>query len=585
MSTLKSLQAATCLADLAVILGYRAKALSYIVYVLPEAQKYTKFNLPKKSGGVREINAPTEPLKILQRRLANVLYACRDHIDAEGGRQPLSHGFRRHYSIITNARQHHRRRYVLNVDIQDFFPSFNFGRVRGFFIKNRDFALNEKVATIIAQIACHENMLPQGSPCSPIIADMLAHLLDVRLAGLARQNRVTYSRYADDLTFSTNQKEFPAALAERDGAADTNWVLGDSLTSTIKSTGFVINGDKTRMQCKAGRQLVTGLTVNAKVNIRPEYYRLARAMCHSLFERGEYYLPTTIISTKPRTNGALPTPEAISGLGPIEGILSHIHHVKNIIDGRDKLEKKKHTTAVRKLYAKLLFYRYFIALKRPLIVCEGRTDNVYLKYAIRKLTALQPKLGAWNGTVFNSTVSFLSYINQAHKLLELDGGTGDLKFFLLRYKRTFESFKHRPLTYPAIVLIDNDKGANEIVNVVRETFKVSIEVKSPQKFYHLSHNLYLVKTPEGADSSRMSCIEDFFDPSLLATELDGKKFNPAKIHAAEGEYGKTVFADKVVRPNADKIDFTNFAPLLERIVAVIDDYDKARLGSKTRTSN
>ena len=318
-----------------------------------------------------------------------------------------------------------------------------------------------------------------------------------------------------------------------------------------------------------------GLTVNAKVNIRPEYYRLARAMCHSLFERGEYYLPTAITS-QPSTNGAPPTPEAISGLGPIEGILSHIHHVKNTIDGRDELEKKKHATATaaRKLYARLLFYRYFIVLKRPLIVCEGRTDNIYLKYAIRKLTAFQPKLGASNGTVFNNAVSFFSYINQAHNLLELGGGTGDLKFFLLRYARTVESFKHRPLKYPAIVVIDNDKGANEIVGVVRENFKISIDVKSSQQFYHLSHNLYLVKTPEGTGPSRMSCIEDFFDPSLRATVLDGKKFNPAKLHAADGEYGKTVFAEKVVRPNADKIDFTNFAPLLERIVAVIDHYNK-----------
>ena len=79
----------------------------------------------------------------------------------------MSHGFRRHYSIITNARRHKRRRYVLNLDLQDFFPSFSFGRVRGFFIHNNSFKLNEKVATIIAQIACHENVLPQGSPCSP----------------------------------------------------------------------------------------------------------------------------------------------------------------------------------------------------------------------------------------------------------------------------------------------------------------------------------------------------------------------------------------------------------------------------------
>ena len=84
-------------------------------------------------------------------------------------------------------------------------------------------------------------------------------------------------------------------------------------------------------------------------------------------------------------------------------------------------------------------------------------------------------------------------------------------------------------------------------------------------------NLYLVKTPEQGKNG-MSCIEDFFDPSLLSAEINGKKFNPEKDHGADGEYGKAVFADKVIRPNADKIDFSNFAPLLERVAAVIDHY-------------
>ena len=85
--------------------------------------------------------------------------------------------------------------------------------MRGFFIHNNAFKLNDKVATIIAQIACFENMLPQGSPCSPIIADMIAHLLDVRLAQLAKVHQLTYSRYADDLTFSTSRRDFPASVA------------------------------------------------------------------------------------------------------------------------------------------------------------------------------------------------------------------------------------------------------------------------------------------------------------------------------------------------------------------------------------
>lgn len=131
MSILKKLKDASSLADLAAILGYWPSTLAYIVYRIPPDKKYTKFTIPKSGGGTREICAPIEPLKTLQRHLANVLYACTQEIDSESGRRLLSHGFRRKLSIVTNARRHKRRRYVLNLDLQDFFTTFNFGRVRG----------------------------------------------------------------------------------------------------------------------------------------------------------------------------------------------------------------------------------------------------------------------------------------------------------------------------------------------------------------------------------------------------------------------------------------------------------------------
>src|SRR5690606_10472469 len=141
-------------------------------------------------------------------------------------RRSLAHGFERRRSIVTNASLHKRRRYVLNLDLEDFFPSFNFGRIRGFFIKDKHFGLDEKVATVLAQIACHDNELPQGSPCSPIISNLVAHLLDVRLARMAKRYKCTYSRYADDRTFSTNQREFPSQLAVPLPNA-SQWQLGN----------------------------------------------------------------------------------------------------------------------------------------------------------------------------------------------------------------------------------------------------------------------------------------------------------------------------------------------------------------------
>lgn len=573
LSILSKLKDASSLEDLAAILGYKASGLAYVVYKVPASKKYRKFVIPKSGGGERGISAPIEPLKTLQRHLANVLYACRAENESDSYRRPLSHGFRKNLSIVTNARRHKRRRYVLNLDLQDFFPTFNFGRVRGFFIHNNGFKLNDKVATIIAQIACFENVLPQGSPCSPIIADLIAHILDVRLAQLAKRNQLTYSRYADDLTFSTSQRAFPPSIAAPVTTGSRAWAIGNDLTRAIQRAGFVINPAKTRMQFRMSRQLVTGLTVNAKVNIRPEYYRWARAMCHTLFETGAYHRPVGSIPAESQPAGEDPRAEPISSLGPIEGILSHIHYVKDLIDDRNEREKRKCATAARKLYARFLKYRYFVRLEHPLIVCEGKTDSIYLKHAIRRLTAFHPKLGSWKGTTFTSTVAFFNYHNQAHEILELNGGVGDLRYFFIksRYKRDIDSFGHRPLKHPVIVLVDNDHGAKSIFSICKRDYGITIDLKSSEPFFHVTDNLYLVKTPKkGADEE--TCIEDFFDPSLLRTDLKGKKYNPKKGHRAPGEYGKYALAESVVRPNAATIDFSGFAPLLDRMVAVIDHY-------------
>lgn len=568
LSVLANLRKAASLDDLALILGYTPKGLAYVVYKLPAGAKYIKFKIPKASGGEREISAPTEQLKTLQKHLANALYACRDEIEAGSKQRALSHGFRRGYSIITNARQHKRRRYVLNIDLKDFFQTLNFGRVRGFFIHNNAFKLNEKIATIIAQIACFENALPQGSPCSPIISDLLAHLLDVRLAQLAKKNRLTFSRYADDITFSTSQREFPVSLAKPSMLGHPLWEPGNDLTNAILTAGFTINPAKTRMQLKMSRQLVTGLTVNTKVNTRPEYYRLARAMCSSLFKTGSYHRAMGASTAGPET-----VHEVISELDPIKGILSHIHHVKDTIDGRDEQCKWERPTAFRQLYVRFLKYQYFVRLEQPLIVCEGKTDNIYLKCAIRRLTKFHPILGTWSDAKFHSAVNFFSYQNRSHKLLGIRGGAGDLRYFFIknRYKEDIHRFKHRPLKYPVIVLIDNDDGAKDIFAAIKKNFEIQINTETTDPFFHITDNLYLVKTPElGKNNS--SCIEDLFDPALLKFSLDGKKFNPKCDKETTAEFGKSLFAERVVRPNADTIDFSGFAALLDRIVKVIDHY-------------
>ena len=505
------------------------------------------------------------------------MYACREEIDKTSGLRSLSHGFRKGHSIVTNARPHHKRRYVLNLDLKDFFPTFNFGRVRGFFIKNRSFELHESVATLIAQIACHENELPQGSPCSPVIADLLTHLLDVRLAQLAKTERVTYTRYADDITFSTNQKEFPAVLASQDPIDGGKWDLGPDLVKRITDTGFAVNPDKTRMQCRGSRQVVTGLTVNAKVNVQAEYYRRTRAMCHALFGTGEYRIdPPLTLSTPspvpPVTAPSTPLPSKLTtkSLGPVSGRLAHIYYVKNEIDQRDEIEKRKAKTAFRKLYYRFLFYKNFAALEKPLILTEGKTDNVYLSLAVKHSPAFQPRLGFMAAKGFENTLRFFNHLNKTRAVLELDGGSGNFKFFVLRYKEIMASFGHKPQAHPVILLLDNDDGGKDLFATIKENYKVAISHSAADQFFHITDNLYVVKTPAVGKKIK-TCIEDMFDDAVLKKELGGKKFNPDKPDITK-EFGKHIFAEKIVRPDAAALNWKGFAPLLERIVSVLDDY-------------
>ena len=325
----------------------------------------------------------------MQEKVSDLLQDCLDEINKSRQRKDrIAHGFKRKRSIITNASQHRNRRHVFNVDLEDFFPSINFGRVRGYFIKDKNFLLDEDVATVIAQIACHDNSLPQGSPCSPVISNLIAHLLDMHLVRLASSVGCTYSRYADDLTFSTNKKDFPPEIAAPSKTDPHLWVPGSELQRLIARAGFKINAAKTHMQYRTSRQEVTGLVVNRKINVRHEYRHNVRAMVHSLFKKGTFEL-----------YGAVEK----AGVVTIEkrpGTLNELHGRLGFIDGIDLHNKKhaheqkepSHISSKELMYKQFLIYKDFYAAETPVIICEGGTDNVYLTHAIRSLAAQFPDL-------------------------------------------------------------------------------------------------------------------------------------------------------------------------------------------------
>lgn len=571
MSRLTGLKQARDLSDLAALLGFKPKAISYILYKQPQGSRYTTFEIAKRSGGQRIINAPCSRLKLLQQRLSDLLQDCLDEINGVHQRKDrAAHGFKRGRSILTNAQLHRHRRWVFNLDLEDFFPSINFGRVRGYFLKNRDFALQDRIATVIAQIACHENSLPQGSPCSPVISNLIANVLDMRLVKLAFENGCTYSRYADDLTFSTNKKSFPcsiAVLATTGAGQSHQWLPGNALKQVIERTGFRINSRKNHMMYRHSRQKVTGIVVNEKINVAWEYSHSVRAMVHKFVTTGQFEI---LKATKKEDKRIVF--EKLAG-SPNElhgrlGFIDSVEHVKNQREGSDKFSSREST------YRQFLFYTTFYAASAPVLICEGKTDNVYLTHAIRGLAKEFPILAETVSGKTRLKIRIYKYPKSSTaRLLGLkSGGSSTLCNFISAYPKVTAKFRGPGLTAPVIVIYDSDDGAKSIQNTIKQVSKVRPAGTEP--FVHIVKNLYAVATPIQPNKPQ-SRIEDFFDAQIRSTVIDGKTFSEQNDFDTDTCYGKIVFAHKVIAPNAATIDFTGFRPLLSNIVAAITHHKQS----------
>jgi 5S rRNA maturation endonuclease (ribonuclease M5)/predicted DNA binding protein len=595
MSSFERLKSATSRKDLAELLGYKPKRLAYILYIIKDEDKYTEFSIPKKNGGVRQIKAPIDQLKKLQRRLADLLNQCFDEINKKGKqKQSISHGFRKKHSIITNANKHKNKRHVFNIDLEDFFPSIHFGRIQGFFLKNEHFQLAPEVATTIAQIACHDKVLPQGSPCSPIISNLIGHLLDIRMVYLAKKAKCTYSRYADDLTFSTNKKEFPSKIAVKVEGNDNEWIPGKALEKEIEKVNFRINQNKVSMQNRTNRQLTTGLVVNEKVNIKIEYYKKARSMCHSLFETDTFYIQKTVSDESEKLEEVItssinesesaekttvePEPDKfVAGtINQLDGILSFIYHVKKEHYPKNFNKERNKPTAISVLYRQFLFYKHFFYLELPLIICEGKTDIILLRCALKQLIDKFPEFIEKDKNGYKFKVQFLNFSKNFKEVFSISEGTSGLASLIQSYQQYMMPFKGTGKKQPVIMLVDNDDGA--------ECIRRKLQDKDFTKpfIYHLE-NLYVVPIPL-TSSAKKAAIEDLFEKNVLEIVLDGKTFNRNEKIDQDKEYGKMPFAKKVVEANQEKIDFSGFEQVLNRFRSVIIDYNGKMAAAKKSAS-
>ena len=270
--------------ELAGLLGTSYGKIRYYYYSKPIPDYYKTFEISKKSGGVRVISAPHDQLKVLQERLKILL-------DELYTPKSSAMAFIKGRSIVENAKQHTRKKFVFNLDLSDFFSSITFPRVRGLLMA-KPYSLQSGVATVIAHLCTLNGILPQGSPCSPVLSNMICSGLDRQLKSFAIKHRARYSRYADDITFSFYDdlnyiSPDMVSVLMVDGVSNHYYVkCGRPLVTIIESCGFGINLSKVRLQGRYERQIVTGLVVNKKVNVERSYIRKTSAMIHSIETKG-----------------------------------------------------------------------------------------------------------------------------------------------------------------------------------------------------------------------------------------------------------------------------------------------------------
>ncbi len=553
--------------DLADYLNIPPSKITYILFKRGVDSYYTEFEIPKKSGEPRRICAPTGDLKGVQRQLADALWEHQKSIYEELGIKPnISHAFEEGKSIITNAKIHRNKRIVINVDLSDFFDSIHIVRVCGFFEKNKHFNLPHEPAITIAQLACYQGKLPQGAPTSPIITNLVCQVLDMHLLSFAKRYRLDYTRYADDITFSTNDRAF----------LETWDSFYAELEKKIRKAGFSLNEKKTRITYRDSKQVVTGLVVNKKISVDHAYCRKVRAMAHSLYTNGSYSV------------------DGVEGnIRQLEGRFAFIDQIEKYNNICDSAGKHNAFTlnGREKQYQQFLFYRYFFDVHKPLIVTEGKTDVRYIKAALRSLYADYPDLVEKDAKgKFLYKVDFFKRSKRFKYLfnLALDGADSltDLYDYFAskgKDKRTnylayFLRITQRTPQNPVIFVYDN-----EIANKNKPLCKFSnhANLNEAQK-QSLGKNLFLRLTPCGnlflltnplVEGRTESEIEHMFTQETRSIELGGKKLLLASNFDNTRYFGKDHFSNYVLA-NYSTIDFSGFRPLLNALRTILQEYVK-----------
>lgn len=563
----RSLFGTKSLLELAIILGIEYKVFTYYLYKAPIQDQYIEFSISKKSKDERIISAPNSGLKLIQSRLNNIL-------QDEFKPKSCVHGFVKNRNILTNSKRHVRKNIVVNIDLQDFFSSINFGRVRCLFL-GHPFYWDNKIATSLANICCHKNILPQGAPTSPIISNYICFRLDNELLKLASENKCTYTRYADDITFSTNLNKLPKGIGEIE---NNKLILSDELHNTIKNNGFQINPLKTRFAFRNNRQEVTGIVTNLFPNINRKYLRHVRAMIHAWESHGIENAAATHFEKFNYKNKKVTNYNA-AFQSELIGKLGYIGFIK----GKDNDTYKG---LVRKLKilnpeVKLSVIRKENELETlPTIYGEGKTDCKHLKAALNKFQL--------DGKFIDLEIRFREYDE------ELEMNCTEL---MQMCKLLPKAANHKNII---ICLLDRDIGASNVKKFTngdipykhwgKKVFSLVLPKPDHRSFDEICiEHLYLDNEIKTIDShGRRIFLSDEFDPLTGKHLLEEVEYQEYKKLARKTPFiidsavvskenssialSKNDFAEYILNkePSFSNFTFEKFELLFENIIKIID---------------
>lgn len=244
---------------LSLLVGYNKKYIKRAVQYTSYFYRY--FKIEKKNGSKRQIAEPLPSLKEIQHWILHkILYKIEVH--------KYSKAYIKGKSIKDNVKFHKGKKIVLTLDICDFFKSLTIDKTSQCFKK---MGYSSILADLLAKLCCLDGSLPQGAPTSPYISNIIMYDFDLKLQNFCNINKIMYTRYADDITFS--------------GDIDTNELI-NFVKNELCHLDLKLNENKTRIMYQNERQIVTGLVVNNKVQVSHTERNKLRMIVHCIKKFG-----------------------------------------------------------------------------------------------------------------------------------------------------------------------------------------------------------------------------------------------------------------------------------------------------------